>query len=257
MRETRKSGCAHSHLLLLLLLLLLLAPNLKPACSPLTLLLFFPQQFQEGMLEFGAANPVEAWLGRWPLEVGRWRVFLLREGQEPWGLIAGSEVFEVSATAPLTPAPTPAPQTSPTPAPVATPRPTPAPVTTPAPTKAPTPSPTPAPTPAPTPPSLAVIPDKTVYQFGETISVRFFNQNPQQGDWISIFRSSANFNSLGTGEFWLWHCNRQGQICPQGVSTRYMRRKFCFSSFFPNLVVLDWIGVAVERQGGVWTRQSC
>lgn len=74
-----------------------------------------------------------------------------------------------------------------------------------------------SPTSAPTASSF-IATDSQSYFAGEDIVVSFVNGEPEQGDWVGIFRVSAPSNNLRTGEMWQWICSGQGSGCGSLVS---------------------------------------
>ena len=82
------------------------------------------------------------------------------------------------------------------------------------PTKPPTKSPTRTPPISyenPTPTGVnSVVVGMTCYVSGETISIKFFNEvNPMRYDWVGIYPSSSNPQSLPSGSRWMYLCGDQ------------------------------------------------
>ena len=47
---------------------------------------------------------------------------------------------------------------------------------------------------------------KQTYNVGETISVRFVYEDPQEGDWIGVYPSSVDLHNLRQAALWTWAC---------------------------------------------------
>jgi hypothetical protein len=61
---------------------------------------------------------------------------------------------------------------------------------------------------------------QSCYPFGkQEIQVSFFNQNPQNDDWLGMYPAAADSNNLGSPVAWYWLCGGKKDTCKTGVGT--------------------------------------